>query len=130
MIRELVAAVLARLRSDPQLADVVFLGDVTGRPDRYVVVYTDQGHRTRDRIGGPSTAVNMTVTVHSCGSTVDQAQWVADRVFGLLLDWVPDLGGRTSWPTSHEVSQPAQKDSDVSPPVFYTVDVFDVVSTV
>lgn len=125
-----VAAVLARLRSDPQLATVVFDGEVTGNPARYVNVWHDTGtwggHDAHDH----QVDVDVTLTIHSVGSDNRyQAVWVSDRVRSLLLDWKPTVAGRRCWAIKAAGSQPVQKDTDVTPPKFFAVDRFTLRST-
>jgi hypothetical protein len=129
VIREMKNAVLARLRADSELASVVFEGVVTNRPNRYVAVFSDSGWRTAERFTGAQSTSAQSFTVHSVGTTPDQAQFVADRVFTQLLDWTPSVAGRVCRRMRHEASEPVQIDADVTPPLFYAVDVFEVTSS-
>lgn len=120
-------AVLARLRSDPQLAQVVFEGGaVNGKPERYVVVWADSGARSSDRYDGVQVNVTKTYTIHCVGSSPVQAKWVNERVVGLLVNWRPTVVGRSCQRLKHEVSRPLAVDRDVSPWLHYTVDQFDL----
>lgn len=129
MIREMKAAVLARLRQDSVLASSTFEGVVTNRPNRYAAVFSDSGFRTAERFTGPQGTSSQSFTVHSVGTTPDQAQAIADRVFAQLLDWTPAVEGRVCRRMRHEASEPVQIDRDVTPPMFYGVDVFEVTSS-
>lgn len=123
------AAVLARLRQDSVLASSTFEGVVTNRPNRYVAVFSDSGFRTAERFTGLQGTSSQSFTVHSVGTTPDQAQAIADRVFAQLLDWTPAVEGRVCRRMRHEASEPVQIDRDVTPPMFYGVDVFEVTSS-
>lgn len=129
MIREMKAAVLARLRQDSVLASSTFEGVVTNRPNRYVAVFSNSGNRTAERFTGSQGTSAQSFTIHSVGTTPDQAQAVADRVFAQLLDWTPTVEGRVCRRMRHEASEPVQIDRDVTPPMFYGVDVFEVTSS-
>jgi hypothetical protein len=116
------AAVLARLRSDSQLANAVYEGTVTDPPARYASVFAPLGADTSDRLGGPSNVNDTTYTIHSVATTVEQAKWVGRRVVGLLTDYViPDVGRLT-----HPVSLPPRLDKEANPPLWYLVDQFDL----
>jgi len=125
-----VQAVIDRLRSDPQLASVVFDGDVKGNPERYVNVWHDTGYWEGHDAHEHQVDVEVTITVHSVGQ-VDrrQAVWVSDRVRALLLDWKPTIPGRACWRMRSAGSQPVQKDTDTTPPKFFAVDRFILRST-
>jgi hypothetical protein len=116
------AGVLARLRSDTQLANAVYEGTVTTPPARYVSVFAPIGRDTSDRLGGVSNVNDTTYTIHSVGTTVEQAKWVARRVAALLTDHViPGVGRLT-----HPVSREPQLDRDANPPLWYLVDQYDL----
>jgi len=122
-------AVLARLREDSALKDRVFEGVVTNRPTRYVTVFSDSGQRSQERFTGGQWASTQTFVIHSVSESPDKAQIEADRVFAKLLDWTPTVEGRRCRRVRHASSQPVQYDTDVSPPLYYCVDEFDVTST-
>lgn len=124
-----VAAVITRLKSDPQLASVVFDGTVTGNPERYVDVWADTGYWDGHDSHDHQVDVEVTLTIHSVGMSRQQAMWVSDRVRALLLDWKPTIPGRTCWRMRSAGSQPVQKDTDTTPPKFFAVDRFTLRST-
>jgi hypothetical protein len=126
-IRDAKNAVLSRLREDPILATATYEGVVTDRPDRYVAVFTNSGMRSADRLTGPHSVTTMTVIVHSVGTTPDQCSLVAERVFAQLVDFTPTIDGVRCRRISPEASQPMQRDDDISPPLYYSVDEFDLV---
>lgn len=116
------AAVLARLRSDSQLADAIYEGTVTDPPERYASVFAPLGSDTSDRLGGPSNVNETTYTIHSVATTVEQAKWVGRRVVALLTDYtIPGVGRLT-----HPVSLPPRLDREANPPLWYLVDQFDL----
>lgn len=116
------AAVLARLRSDTELADAVFEGTVDDPPARYATVFAPLGADYSDRLGGVSNVNDTTYTIHSVGTTVEQAKWVGRRVAALLTDYaIPGVGRLT-----HPVSMPPRLDRDSNPPLWYLVDQFDL----
>ena len=118
------AAVLARLRSDAQLADAVFEGTVLNPPARYVAVHSGIGRDSSDRLAGPSNVNDATYTIHSVGTSVEQAKWVARRVQALLKDWTPNIVGARR--LTHPVSRPPQLDRDSNPPLHFLVDQYDL----
>lgn len=118
-----------RLKTDAVLAPVVFEGVVKDRPTRYVTFFTNSGFREAERFTGPQVTSTQTFTVHSVGTTADQAQFMAEKVFAAVLDRVLVVPGRVCRRVRHASSQPVQLDTDVTPPLFYCVDEFDVTST-
>lgn len=122
-------AVLTLLRADEQLVDVVFEGDVTGDPERYVNVYHDTGFYSGHDASGATVDVEVTFTIHSVGDDRWQAVWGSGRVTAALLNKVPDVEGRRCWRIEPAGSQPVTKDPDVSPPKFFAVDRFTLRST-
>ncbi|MHB9004004.1 MAG: hypothetical protein ACYC6C_08055, partial [Coriobacteriia bacterium] len=124
MIRAHVDVVLARLRGDAVLAGATFDGRVEGTPEAYCVVYAGGGVRKSERLTGRSVFADFSFTIHSVGSTAEQARLVEERVLAQLVDWVPTVVGRNCRRMVHAVSRPVGMDNDVSPPLFYGVDVF------
>jgi len=121
LIERHVAAVLARLRSDQELTDSVYEGDVRDNPERYVNVWHDVGVFSQRSLRGEHQDVEITFTVHSVGTEMWQATWVDGRVLSLLNDWKPSVTGRRCWRLEPAGTQPIQKDTDVSPPKFFAV---------
>jgi len=129
VIREHVNAILGRLREDAGLADIVFQGVVTDRPKRYCSVFVDNGFRDQERLTGGQWTADFSITVHSVGTTPEQAQWVAERVYAQLLGVRLTIPGRRARPVRAQGSQPVRVDADVSPPLFYTVDEFGLTTS-
>lgn len=128
MIRAHKNAVLARLKLDSVLSTATFDGEVSGTPSKYCVVYVNSGRRESERFSGPSQFATFAITIHSVGTTAEQAQLVAERVFAQLLDWTPTVVGRNCRRIRHAVSRPVDMDKSVSPVLYYAVDVFDLTS--
>lgn len=120
------AAVLARLRSDPRLADAVYEGIVTTPPDTYVSVFSGIGRDGADRLAGPSNVNITTYTIHSVALDIAGAKSTARRVQALLTDWEPVEGkGRIV----HAVSRDPQLDREANPKLWYLVDQYDLTSS-
>ena len=122
-------ALLARLRADTGLSGVVFEGVVTDRPARYCTVFADQGRHESERLDERQIQSAYRYVIHSIGSTPEQARWVGERVFAQLFDWRPVIPGRTCWRARHVGGQAMQIDRDVSPPLWFVVDEFELRST-
>lgn len=129
MIRAHADALKARLEEDPVLATCTFEGLVgDDAPERYCSFFINSGDRYGDRLASPDVSADFTVTVHSVGTTPEQAQFVAGRVFGQLLNYTLDVAGRTcSW-LRHTGSMPTQLDDAVQPGVYFSADEFTFVS--
>lgn len=129
MIRAHKNSFLALIRGAPILAAKTF-DALAKNPDGskvaplYVVVHSDAGIRSSERLLAAQTRADFTYTVHSVGETAEQAQLGAERVYAQVLGKVPVVAGRKCWPITAETSQPVRLDTDVSPPLFYAVDVF------
>lgn len=129
LIEDHVAAVLARLREDPQLTDVIFEGDPVGDPERYANVYHDTGFFDRSSYVRAQHDVTVTFTIHSVGAERWQAAWVASRIVSSLLGFLPDLPGRRCWRMTAEGTQPVRRDDGIVPPKFLAVNRFALRST-
>lgn len=121
LINRHVDALLARLRSDAQLASVVFQGEVTGDPDKYVNVWHDMGFFEPRTILGEHQDVDVTFTLHSIGKNAWQATWVDGRVLALLNDHILTVPGRRCFKLAPAGTQPVTKDTTVTPPKFLAV---------
>lgn len=133
MIRAHKNAVLARLRSDAALASVVVDGAVDPNAPPvlppYVVVYMDSGRRSVDRISSVTpTQADFRITTHCVGVDVDQAEYLAEKVFSLLLGWTPVVNGWSPVAIQHQRTAPPQTDRSVNPATQYISDVFTFTS--
>lgn len=122
-------AILARIRAVTALQNSVFDGDVVGRPQMYVLVHSNRGIARPDRLAGPALRRRQTYWIHSVGSVKWQADAVAEKVIGQLVDWIPDVDGFTCERVTHEASEPVQKDDSRQPIVYFGVDQFDFYTT-
>lgn len=112
----------------PIFPTVVFDSDVPGRledrPEFYVLVYTDNGTRTAERLTGEQSTARFRHTVMSVGSTPRQARWVSERVFERALGRRLEVAGRNCTVVRHQSSLPLQKDDDLPGSAWYCVDEF------
>jgi hypothetical protein len=129
VIRAHANAIVARLKEDQILAAATFQGVVTNRPARYCTVFIDSGARAVERFNGLQSEATFGVTVHSVGTTAEQAQLVAERVMAQLLDYRPTVTGRDCRRLRHVSSVPVDLDTDTTPPLYYSVDQFDLTSS-
>jgi hypothetical protein len=120
-------AVLARIREIPTLSEVVFDGDVEGHPTFYVNVHMNRPVETADRFAGLARSGTKTYWIHSVGASRRLASSVAEKVVAKLLNWAPEVDGFSPRRMTHPTSQPTQKNETTKPPIFFAVDVFDVV---
>lgn len=118
LIERHVQSVVDRLKSDPQLTNVVFEGDVTGDPERYVNVWHDTGFFPGRSMLGEHQDVDITFTIHGVGNERWQATWVDGRILALLNDWKPAVGGRRCWRLEPAGTRPVDKDDTVTPVKF------------
>lgn len=121
LVERHVNALLERLRSDPQLTDVVFEGDVTDDPERYVNVWHDSGFFEARSMIGEHQDIEITFTVHAVGFDRWQAVWVDGRVLAALNDVRLTVPGRRCWKLQPAGTQPVEKDTTVNPPRFLAV---------
>lgn len=120
------AAVIALLES---AGLAVGDGTATGiTASKYAVVYADLGVPD-GTLGDPFADLDQTVFVHGCGTTAEQAQWVADKARTALLGASLTITGRATLWITHNHSQPVQRDDQIMPGVFYTVDQYTVQTT-
>jgi hypothetical protein len=120
-------AVIDRLTD--QLPDPVVVYDAevpTDPPQAYCVVYPDPGVRARSALAAISDELSMLVQVTCVGTTRRQAQDVADRAAGALVDHRLSVSGRQCWPITQEASVPVERDDQTRDPAtdrprFYAV---------
>lgn len=113
------AAITARLKDDPFLADLVFQGIVTDRPDSYVTLFLSSPDRDSSRFTGPSSLHDFTLVCHSVGETADQAQLVDEHVQAQLVDWVPTILGFNCRRVRVTATTPIAYDDQITPPLYY-----------
>lgn len=121
------AAALALLRADVNLTvydGLVPVDPTTGKlPTRpYVVIYAPVGRSTVYNLAGQSGALEASIQTTCVGDTAESCRIIGRRVKAVLLDVVPSVVGRVSFPIRHEDSRPIERDDDVQPPVLFAVD--------
>lgn len=107
---------------------VAFDSDVPGRlearPEFYVLIYSNNGTRTAERLTDEQRTATFRHTVMSVGSTPRQARWVSERVFERALGRRLEVPGRLCTVIRHQSSLPLQKDDDLPGSAWYCVDEF------
>ncbi|GGO59125.1 hypothetical protein GCM10010910_01350 [Microbacterium nanhaiense] len=121
LIERHVTALVDRIKTDPQLSGVVFEGEVTGNPQRYVNVWHDTGFFRAMSYVDEHQDVDVTFTIHSVGSDRWQATWVDGRVLAALNDVVLQVPGRRCFKLQPAGTQPVALDDTVQPAVFLAV---------
>jgi len=91
----------------------------------YVLLYPDSGHGMATGMDLDADHYRYEFQTTAVGTTVEQAQWAADKVRGAVEDVRPTVAGFTTGKVRHVSSQPAKRDNDVDPAVFYAVDVWE-----
>lgn len=127
MIRKHAKAVKLRLQQAQAMAEAVFEGNVTDRPELYASFFLRMT-RISTRYTGKHASYAGTVTIHSVGQTVEQAQYVQERVQQQLVDHALIVEGRSCKPLEHVHSGYPELDRDVDPPLYVAADQFDFVS--
>lgn len=114
----------------------VLLGDLRtavtrAEPDTvfpYVVLHPNQGAASTTTFSGSSDQRTWTFTTTCVGSTAEQAEAAAERVWERLLDAAPAVTGRVCFPIRNQVSVNVIRDEDVQPPVYIARDVWAFIS--
>jgi hypothetical protein len=94
------------------------------RQTPFVVVRPDSMPMESDRLGVHSANLNGRVYVTCVGSTVKEAQWAQEKTRALLVDKKPTVAGRSVGRLQIDIGSPLQVDRDVTPPLFFVVDVY------
>ena len=125
VVRKHTDAVIAAL-----VAEGVTVGDCTA-PDAappYVIVYPIAGGSTTGTLAAPDEDAVFVYQVTCVGVSRRQAEWLEDRALHLLTTtfWVP---GRKIVRVSLDMHGGVQCDNQVTPPVFWSVPRFRIIST-
>lgn len=115
-------AFLAAIQTDPGLATTTFEGTVTNRPARYVSVFPRES-RSVGRFTGAHGILDNEYIVHSVGSTPEQAKWAREHMLAKTLDVTLSITGWNNRRVRFVTSQPLAKDDDVTPAIWFMVDV-------
>lgn len=120
----------ARIETIAALAGRTFVTEAkspTGAPlaPPYVVIHPAEGTDRADRLSGPTLVQNPRWTIHTVGSTPDQAAHFAEQIKALVLvngfGIVPVIAGQQCGRVWWSSPIPIQTDTDVSPAIFYHV---------
>lgn len=95
----------------------------------YVVVYPFGQPPPEGPVSDRYADVAPQVLVRAVGLTLASAEITADRARSVLLSTPLSVPGRTVTQVTLETSQPAARDDDVSPPLYYSTDVYGVWTT-
>ena len=98
-------------------------------PTPYVVVRAGSSTVENDRLGSYSNLMHPQVYVTCVGGTESEALWAAEKVRTALLDQRIAVAGWDTSPLRHLDGGPVTVDTDVAPPVFYVVEVYQLTST-
>lgn len=112
-------AVLEQLRADPTLKV-----NVGGAAPPYVVLYIDDGLRSRGRMVLQSRHAVVRFYTHSVGATDTASRTVAAKASRRLLDVVLAVPGWSCAPITQEASRPTARDESTGKSVFDTVAVW------
>lgn len=127
MIRAHATAIETQLEADSVLSTCTFEGVVTDRPARYCAFFL-QMKRTATRFASGQRSYAGSLIVHSIGQTIEQAEFVQERVQTQLTGHKLVVAGRSCHAMTHEVSRFPILDRDVTPPLWLIVDQFDFIS--
>lgn len=83
-----------------------------------VVLWPEPG-RPHGSLGDPLSMLTSEVTTVACGSTADQAMWVADKVTATLAGVRPTVAGRTVHPLILVDTSPVQRDDDLAAGIWF-----------
>jgi hypothetical protein len=120
------AAVRALIQRQPALATKTFMSLVGAQMAvPYVVIHPGADYDNQDNLAGPYVHRRPSFTVHSVGTSAEQAQLVAEWVDAQLRPngrgVKPDVAGRRTGQIMRDSTLPAQLDTDTSPPLVYMV---------
>jgi hypothetical protein len=82
-----------------------------------VVLWPAPGEPAAGSLGDPTSDLIVEVTTVACGSTVDQALWVADKINAALLRAVPVITGRTVHPITFVDRTSVARDDALATPI-------------
>lgn len=87
-------------------------------PPPCVVLWPTPGSPGGSSLGSVDDALYVEVTTVACGSTADQAMWVADKVTSLLNRQILTIAGRVPYPLVLASVAPVERDDSLSSPLF------------
>lgn len=83
-----------------------------------VVLWPAPGTPTARTLADPTGDLVVDVTTVACGSTADQAMWVADKITATLSRAVPTVSGRQVMPIWLLDSTTVRRDDSLAAPTF------------
>jgi hypothetical protein len=95
----------------------------------YVVLYPLMVPSIDGPVSDPFTDTASEYQVTAIGQTAKQARWAADKGRTILLSETLVIPGRSVQLVSWTNSLPLQRDDDVTPPLFYAIDTYEIHST-
>lgn len=127
-------AVKARLETlGLTVHDTAVVKDGAPVPGNYYILYGGNPDTLLDErlTGGQVADMDREIgyVVRSVSLTADGARRMAADAFGVLVGWRPTITGRTCRGIRHGGSDPARPDRDVSPPIYYADDDYDLISS-
>jgi len=121
VIRAHVAAFQALLTADPN-GLTVYVGESPNlTAGAYVTLYPDAGNRQAVDLADANPLQVWTIQTTCNGETVEQANWLMEKVEARLEGIRPVVAGRTCTRVKKLFSVKAQRDDDVDPARFYAV---------
>lgn len=100
-------------------AGLTVLAGGTGDPVApCVVLWPAPGMPTARTLADPTGDLVVDVTTVACGSTADQAMWVADKITATLSRAVPTVSGRQVMPIWLLDSTTVRRDDSLAAPMF------------
>jgi hypothetical protein len=82
-----------------------------------VVLWPSPGTPEAGSLGDPTSDLIVEVTTVACGTTTDQALWVADKVTAALSRVVPTITGRTAHPITFVDATDVRRDDSLATPL-------------
>lgn len=130
-------AILALFAADSLLAGDCARPDGAGFPDDdtsqpfipYVVLYPGIIPGIDGPVSDPYADTQSEYQVTAVGQTADQARWAADKARDILLTHPLTVPGRDVQLVGWSNGRPAQRDDDVTPPLHYAIDLYEIHST-
>ena len=90
----------------------------------YAIVYSLSDEPPEGPLDDPTEVVGDAFQVTCVGSSRRQAQWMQQKVRAALLGWTPTVAGVGTFPIQPLTGSGVDRDTAVSPPVFFTTDRF------
>lgn len=121
--RPLYDAIIARLiaQTTRPIGDA---GEPTSTATPYAIVYSLSDAPGEGPLNDPTQVLDDAFQVTSVGVSRQQAQWMQQKVRAALLGWTPTISGVGTFPVQPLSSSGVDRDTAISPPVYFTTDRF------